>query len=79
MGSGHGSRNLRERPKPTARLAPMSVQDYLGELGWRGMLHQATEGLAELCESRGYRVSLDRIALGEAARFIAGVLDATPD
>ncbi len=38
----------------------------------------ATEGLAELCESRGYRVSLDRIALGEAARFIAGVLAATP-
>ena len=25
----------------------MSVHDYLGELGWRGMLHQATEGLAE--------------------------------
>ncbi len=34
----------------------------------------ATEALAELCESRGYRVSLDRTALGEAARFIAGVL-----
>ena len=25
----------------------MSAHDYLGELGWRGMLHQATEGLAE--------------------------------
>ena len=25
----------------------MPVQDYLGELGWRGMLHQATEGLGE--------------------------------
>lgn len=38
----------------------------------------ATEALAELCESRGYRVSLDRTALGEAARFIAGVLAAGP-
>jgi len=38
----------------------------------------ATEALAELCESRGYRVSLDRAALGEAARFIASVLAATP-
>ena len=34
----------------------------------------ATERLAELCESLGYAVSLDRAALGEAARFIAGVL-----
>lgn len=38
----------------------------------------ATEALAELCESRGYRVSLDRAALGEAARFIAGVLAGAP-
>jgi len=38
----------------------------------------ATEALAELCESRGYRVSLDRVSLGEAARFIAGVLTGAP-
>jgi hydroxymethylglutaryl-CoA lyase len=36
----------------------------------------ATERLAALCESRGYRTSLDCAALGEAARFIAGVLAA---
>jgi hydroxymethylglutaryl-CoA lyase len=38
----------------------------------------ATEELSALCESRGYRTSLDRAALGEAARFIAGVLAAAP-
>lgn len=42
--------------------------------GARGNI--ATESLAELCESRGYAVSLDRSALAEAARFIAGVLAA---
>lgn len=36
----------------------------------------ATERLADLCESLGYRASLDRVALGEAARFISGVLAA---
>jgi hydroxymethylglutaryl-CoA lyase len=42
--------------------------------GARGNI--ATEALVELCESRGYRTSLDRAALAEAARFIAGVLAA---
>jgi hydroxymethylglutaryl-CoA lyase len=42
--------------------------------GARGNI--ATEALVELCESRGYRTSLDRAALTEAARFIAGVLAA---
>lgn len=36
----------------------------------------ATERLAELCDRCGYAVSLDRTALAEAARFIAGVLAA---
>lgn len=34
----------------------------------------ATEALAELCVSRGYRVSLDRGMLAEATRFISTVL-----
>jgi hydroxymethylglutaryl-CoA lyase len=36
----------------------------------------ATERLVELCEARGYRTSIDREALAEAARFITGVLAA---
>lgn len=44
--------------------------------GARGNI--ATEALVELCESRGYSTSIDRIALGEAARFITGVLAAPP-
>jgi len=36
----------------------------------------ATEALVELCESLGYSTSIDRTALGVAARFIAGVLAA---
>ena len=42
--------------------------------GARGNI--ATEALLRLCESRGYRPSIDGEALGEAARFIAGVLAA---
>ena len=38
----------------------------------------ATEALVELCESSGYSTSIDRIALGEAARFITGALAAPP-
>jgi len=36
----------------------------------------ATEKLAELCASRGFATGVDRGQLGEAARFIAGVLAA---
>lgn len=36
----------------------------------------ATEKLAELCASRGFATGVDRDQLGEAARFIAGVLAA---
>jgi hydroxymethylglutaryl-CoA lyase len=36
----------------------------------------ATEALVDLCESVGYSTSIDRNALGEAARFITGALAA---
>jgi hydroxymethylglutaryl-CoA lyase len=36
----------------------------------------ATEALVDLCESMGYSTSIDRHALGEAARFITGALAA---
>ncbi|MFM7260724.1 MAG: hydroxymethylglutaryl-CoA lyase [bacterium] len=36
----------------------------------------ATESLVDLCASLGYSTSIDRTALGEAARFITGVLAA---
>jgi len=42
--------------------------------GARGNI--ATEALVRLCEARGYRPSIDGDALGEAARFIMGVLAA---
>jgi hydroxymethylglutaryl-CoA lyase len=38
----------------------------------------ATEALVDLCAARGYSTSIDRTALGAAARFITGVL-AAPD
>ena len=34
----------------------------------------ASEKLVALCAARGYRASIDEVALGVAARFIAGVL-----
>ncbi len=37
----------------------------------------ATEVLNDLCESEGYSTSIDRIALGEAARFITAALAAS--
>ena len=39
----------------------------------------ATEALAGLCARLGYDASIDRVALGEAARFIRGVLEAPAD